>query len=146
MTKELFFRLYSDLAALNPDKDTLVTYENGVITYVQLGVTISLPYLSLYFKPKRKFKYGVLTPGGLFDLRSTLKDIVDSPKFEGYLFAPDTNKTLVYSLVQGLKGPQILHELSYVTLTGIYAWVIMRYKGATNRRLLEVYKSTKKHE
>jgi len=143
MQKELFIKLYNDLNKLDPNKITVVTYEDTGLVYRQIGKVISIPYLGLYFYPPSKgWKFGVLTQSGFMKLNEQLLKLIQDPRLEeGMLFVPIKFGTLgLVEINEGkFRGPQELYHLNYVNITNRYYAKFLLSRYDSESKLLSKY-------
>jgi len=148
LIEDTLLKLYNELGNLDSDKMTLVKEdEKGVLTYYQIGKVLQLPFIRLYYYSGKKFKYGLLTPNGLTNLRSDILKILQDGYFkqERLLFVPKKYSIGVLTLVSdnGLarRGPQEIYELKLVNITNrFYADMLMRYGSSESKLLLKMKK------
>lgn len=146
MSKEELTRLYDDLLKLDNNKITIVTYEDHQLVYRQMDRIVMIPYLRLYFYPRDKFKFGILTSRALQGILIDIKSIIADQRFGANMLLSVPNKWKIdfLGLVQPLEGPQTLYEIPLVSITdSLLVRLVVSYK-AENRVLFKSVKQIAK--
>lgn len=145
MYRDVFTKLARDIDKLDPNEVTIVTYDKShhVLTYRQLNLVISIPYMSPYYLPKKGFKWGALTQSGLLKLKVALSKLLSSSDLDQDLLVPDLQifgldwyKT--FNNVT-LPTPQVFINMKFVNVTGSFMTWILCHFGSNNSKI--IYKS-----
>lgn len=121
--REVFSQLLIDLDKLDKNEPTIVTYEIGSksLTLRQLKHMIMIPYINLFFFPKKGFEIGVLTQAGLRDLIYNVNKILNTNDLDNMELIPNIEvlSTSFYRHYSNpeLIGPQRFAKLKYVSVT-----------------------------
>lgn len=78
IVKDTLLKVYNQLAQLDPNKSSLVTYNSvwNYFNYIQDSKTITLTATADIVIPPRNFKYMLLTPNGYYELMTKLQTMI----------------------------------------------------------------------
>lgn len=142
MYRDVFTKLAKDIDKLDPNDITIVTYDKShhTLTFRQLNLVISVPYISPYYLPKKGFEWGALTQNGLMKLREALSKLLSSSELDQDLLVPDLqvlglNWYKTFNNVT-LPTPQLFISMKFVNVTGsILTWMLCKF-GSNNSRII----------
>jgi hypothetical protein len=137
--RETFTLLRNDLSKFNQNEPIVVSYNvtRHELTFHQLNLTVQVPYIGLFFLPKKKFKVGVLSQLGYNKLCRQLDELLANNLIDDFVYLPRAEilGTSFYRILKdrNLAVPSKVFHLDYVNVkSSILCWYLCtRYSEKT---------------
>jgi hypothetical protein len=145
--RAIFEKFQREMSLFNPNELILVTYDdkNHNLQFTQLNRTIIASYLSPFFLPKKRFKFGILTQSGYNKLMYNLQQLLGNELIDRLRYIPDLvelGTDWYRHLGPDLPVPEKFISLNYVNVTN--KWMVKYLCNRYSNSSKILYKMAKK--